>query len=1060
MIIAEEQIKYLEKAAYLTERKCRNMSKDIDENLIQKWMLKSELTQEMLRKRLKDSKISEEKFNILLSEKDNPVVDKSQFLWGENFYEIFNLDKDINLINYKPSAGSVFFPFYKPFLIYTEKILVKKFKKMNKTIKIQNKLDQKALIQSILKTLHIKLQSISLKVLISELNIARITNMLEGSTTEERFQYFTKHSLNNREYILDLFNSYPVMARLMVEAVNRFLNVYIEAIDRFLQDRHDISESMNVELSLLTEIEGEVGDSHNGGRTVMIFVFSNGIKLVYKPRKLAIDRHFQEFISWINSKGFSHPLSTMNILDRGLYGWQEFVQHQPCKSKEEINRFYYRQGGYIAILYLFRSVDFHHENIIASGEHPFLIDLETIFSNHTDLLKNDSNDYDKTVEAFHESVLNSIMLPIKSTNSVFDFDLSGLGGAEGQVSKKMNSWALENVGTDKMKIIKEPIITEEAKNRPLYNCKVVPAINYTNQIVSGFKEMYHLFLEFKQELMSHSGPIWIFSNDTVRHVLRSTQTYGSFLDASTHPDYLQNGLDRVQIFDYFWHIIKNNPKYKGIVSMETQDLLEHDIPYFTFNFNSKSIFDSRGNEIEEFYSNCSLELVMRKCQLLSNEDCERQTRYIELSLASMEQKPWFNKEYDKYHWVANNEKVDSNQTFLTAAKEIGDYLYKHTIWSNDREKAYWIGLNADHEDNLTLSSIGMGLYDGVLGIVLFLAYLEQETENIKYGKLARAALRGIKDLIKQESSFISISAFYGYTSAVYVFFHLGVLWEDTELKDLAISILKRVKPMIEEDRTYDFLGGLAGVIVVCLQIYKNNSNLLAFEIAEECGEKLYQYVNIKLINDDGKNQILTGLSHGATGYAWAFSLLASITKKDKYWRVVNKLLDYEQAHYIEHHKNWKDLRNIDTTESLAFWCHGAPGIGLGRLMIMCITNEHEHRIKDEWKKAIDTTLERGFGFSHSLCHGDFGNLDFLQLSARKFGLKSLEKKVNEMGLQIVKRGMKKGWSMGLNSEVELLGMFLGLSGMGYGILRLINPEIPSVTTLQIPTNITNEKRLK
>ena len=38
-----------------------------------------------------------------------------------------------------------------------------------------------------------------------------------------------------------------------------------------------------------------------------------------------------------------------------------------------------RQGGYLAILYALEATDFHFENLIAAGEQPVLIDLETLF---------------------------------------------------------------------------------------------------------------------------------------------------------------------------------------------------------------------------------------------------------------------------------------------------------------------------------------------------------------------------------------------------------------------------------------------------------------------------------------------------------------------------------------------------------------------------------------------------------------------------------------------------------------------------------------------------------
>ncbi|RCK13064.1 DUF4135 domain-containing protein [Bacillus licheniformis] len=57
----------------------------------------------------------------------------------------------------------------------------------------------------------------------------------------------------------------------------------------------------------------------------------------------------------------------------------EFIPHETCHTKKELEGYYTRLGKLLAVLYSIDAVDFHHENIIASGEHPVLIDLESIF---------------------------------------------------------------------------------------------------------------------------------------------------------------------------------------------------------------------------------------------------------------------------------------------------------------------------------------------------------------------------------------------------------------------------------------------------------------------------------------------------------------------------------------------------------------------------------------------------------------------------------------------------------------------------------------------------------
>src|SRR5205814_3045250 len=86
----------------------------------------------------------------------------------------------------------------------------------------------------------------------------------------------------------------------------------------------------------LVKIQGDAGDGHRGGRTVWIVECRSGFKIVYKPKSMAVDRHFQEVLGWLNELGFCAPFRQLNILDRGDYGWEEFVCPQSCSVAEEV----------------------------------------------------------------------------------------------------------------------------------------------------------------------------------------------------------------------------------------------------------------------------------------------------------------------------------------------------------------------------------------------------------------------------------------------------------------------------------------------------------------------------------------------------------------------------------------------------------------------------------------------------------------------------------------------------------------------------------------------------
>lgn len=129
----------------------------------------------------------------------------------------------------------------------------------------------------------------------------------------------------------------------------------------------------------LTAWDMGVRDGHRDGKSVVLLTFHSGQRLVYKPRSLSIGTHFYRFLGWLNDHGDHPPFATIPLLDKGEYGWMAFIEPRSCTCKEELANFYFRQGGYLALLYALEAVDFHYENIIAQGEHPFLIDLESLF---------------------------------------------------------------------------------------------------------------------------------------------------------------------------------------------------------------------------------------------------------------------------------------------------------------------------------------------------------------------------------------------------------------------------------------------------------------------------------------------------------------------------------------------------------------------------------------------------------------------------------------------------------------------------------------------------------
>jgi len=108
-------------------------------------------------------------------------------------------------------------------------------------------------------------------------------------------------------------------------------------------------------------------------------------------------------------------------------------------------------------------------------------------------------------------------------------------------------------------------------------------------------------------------------------------------------------------------------------------------------------------------------------------------------------------------------------------------------------------------------------------------------------------------------------------------------------------------------------------------------------------------------------------------------------------------------------------------------------------------------VRQEIQVAVKATVRFGFGDNHSLCHGDLGNLELLSSVARTLGDSALRTMVAGVARAILDDVRVTGWRCGNPMRVESPGLMTGLAGIGYGLLRLADPErVPSILLLEPP----------
>jgi type 2 lantibiotic biosynthesis protein LanM len=894
------------------------------------------------------------------------------------------------------------------------------------------------------------------RTLVLELNVAQMEERLIGHTPQERFDSFLQLSSRRNEAVR-ILSEYPVLARQLVVCAEQWLNTSVEFLSSLCADWSAITAAFfgGRDSGILTGISSDAGDTHRDGRSVRIARFSSGLRVVYKPRSLAIDAHFQQLLGWLNDHGVQPRLPLLTVLDQGDHGWQEFVSPGACGSPEAVSRFYARQGAYLALLYALAATDFHSENLIASGENPYLIDLGALF--HPRLRNFNMSEAEYVAASdLYSSVMGTGLLPncVAGKGQSEGFALSGMGRAGGQLSHWESPY-VEEGGTDRMDFARKRLTSVGRANWPTLDGTPVDLLDYRPAVIEGFTRTYRFLLAHREELLSEGGPLERMRDDEVRVVLRPTRIYGQLLFESYHPDVLRDALDRDRHFDWLWVAAQRNPDAEKIIGTEHEDLWRGDIPIFTTRPGSRDLCHAGRKRLDEFLREPSMDRL--PLAQLSEVDLARQLWFIDASLTTLSsgiRRTRSGKADGAMHTVPA-----SHDRLLRAARACGDRLI--SLAYRGEGEASWLGLNYIDE-RPTLVRLGVSLYDGLCGITLFLAFLGEITRDRRYSELARAALATVvRHLEKEKSALSSVGGFAGWGGIIYTLAGLWALWGDLGLLAKAQASVESLPALIDEDTHLDMILGSAGCISALLALNAARPSDRTLAVAVQCGERLLG--QSRPTNPGigwltiGQPKPLGGVSHGASGFALALFSLFGATGEPRFRTAALQAIEYERSLFRKEAGNWLDLRQPTKTPGgdpdarerfCTAWCHGAPGIGLARLKLLPYLKE-DPLVYQEIQTALNTTVSQGFASDHSLCHGDLGNLELLLEASQTLEEPRWTRELSRLTAATLGSIQRDGWICGVPFGVEVPGLMTGLAGIGYELLRLAEPHVvPSVLSFE------------
>lgn len=331
--------------------------------------------------------------------------------------------------------------------------------------------------------------------------------------------------------------------------------------------------------------------------------------------------------------------------------------------------------------------------------------------------------------------------------------------------------------------------------------------------------------------------------------------------------------------------------------------------------------------------------------------------------------------------------------------------------------------------------------------------------NYELQRVLSAATKSLfdytEDILQREGNHIDSSGvFGGESSLVYSYSLLYQLTRNPEYLKYAEKHFPIIERAVQYDQAFDVVYGNAGAILALINLYSLKRDKRYLNCAKTAA---------KVICDAQQkgggwkaatvSAPLAGFSHGVAGIVYALNKLYKLYPDKHIKQCIVNGLQYEDELFCEADGNWKDIRKGSTNgKNLCAWCHGAGGILLSRISLLGnIDNETDEIVKEDIRNAVKTMQSHKYLQNPCVCHGIAGNAEILLTYGQQFQdqiASSTAKHFYSRLVGSVNSGTfecSRPYLYGFN----IPGFMTGLAGIGYSLLRLLDPTLPSVLQINI-----------
>lgn len=588
----------------------------------------------------------------------------------EKIMELFRCDA-VTFEELKETLCYVIRPFIKYFVINISEYI------NNNNVKITQ-----SSMSGIVDWLSMSLSNIPAKIVTLDLHLTKEKD--SGLTYEE---YMSNYS--SAEDLERFYAKYPVMTRLLTERTVIAANNIKEIFKSVRENEYELASLFGIKEAVIDKISFGEGDTHSCGKSVSVIQFADGKKVIYKPKRLKVEKYFNNLIDFINDTRHSDMLDlrTCRSIWCDEYTFSEFIESVPCSNKEDVEKYYERVGQILFLMYILNGTDFHYENIISSGGYPYLIDIETLFqAANSDIIPKDDKAELEIVRDGAESVLAVGILPILGFNQNPEgksIDISALNGKEQRLPFKVLQ--MKNVNTTDMVYEYDYVEVSGAQNIPYIGDKRQTFADYSDSFINGFKKMSQYVLENKDMLRSKINELFRSEPLFVRQLTKATANYATLQSYSNHPNYLSDMMYLERLFE---NLMAYPYSDKRIVASEIQDMLNGDIPIFFSELCSKDIYTSDFSSVTDYFSSSPLDKALNKLEKLNEDRIEKQMDMLLSSIGEKKKRriKWINK--------VSAETVSTDPTDVRAIEkltyELTDSILNKRVFNKKHDDFTWV----------------------------------------------------------------------------------------------------------------------------------------------------------------------------------------------------------------------------------------------------------------------------------------------------------------------------------------------------------------------------------